>query len=248
MSQIGKYRETVSVRWHILRSASRQAEVGTTLNSFAFPAKAVSPSATLTSPMPPKRTTEMMPKIRLLALSLICLLASVVTAQNKPAADLIVTNAKVWTGDAAHPQAQSVAVIGDRIVAVGSDAEVGVLRGASTKVIDAGGKLIIPGFNDSHVHFVSASRDLDQVQLNDATSADEFIRRIRAQAEKTPKGSWMLGGGWDETKWTPPNPPTKEMIDSFTADMPVFLDRYDGHGALANSVALKMAGITAQTP
>ncbi len=190
----------------------------------------------------------MMPKIRLLALSLICLLASVVTAQNKPAADLIVTNAKVWTGDAAHPQAQSVAVIGDRVVAVGSDAEVGVLRGANTKVIDAGGKLIIPGFNDSHVHFVSASRDLDQVQLNDATSADEFIRRIRAQAEKTPKGSWMLGGGWDETKWTPPNPPTKEMIDSFTADMPVFLDRYDGHGALANSVALKMAGITAQTP
>jgi len=179
---------------------------------------------------------------------LVLIISSTLAAQNKPTADLIVTNARIWTGDDALPKAQAVAVLGDRIVAVGSNAEVGVLRGADTKVIDAGGKLLIPGFNDSHVHFVDASRDLDQVQLNDATSTDEFVRRIREQSKKTPKGSWMLGGGWDETKWTPPNPPTKEMIDSFTADIPVFLDRYDGHGALANSVALQMAGITAQTP
>jgi len=90
--------------------------------------------------------------------------------------------------------------------------------------------------------------DLDEVQLNDATSTEEFARRIRERVEKTPKGEWIQGGGWDETKWSPANPPTKELIDSFTPDTPVFVGRYDGHQALANSVALRLAGITAQTP
>jgi predicted amidohydrolase YtcJ len=170
------------------------------------------------------------------------------SAAANPVADLIVTNAKVWTVDDSHPQAQAVAVLGNRIIGVGTSAEIDGLRGPNTKVIDAGGKLLMPGFNDAHVHFVGASMDLDNVQLKDATSADEFVRLIREQVQKTPKDQWILGGGWDETKWTPPNLPTKESIDSFTPDTPVFVNRYDGHMGLANSVALRLAGITAQTP
>jgi predicted amidohydrolase YtcJ len=169
-------------------------------------------------------------------------------AESKPAADLIITNAKVWTGDEAHPQAQAVAVLGDRIIAVGSAAEMQTLRGPETKVIEAGGKLLMPGFNDAHVHFVDGGIDLDQVQLKDATSVEEFVSRIRGQAKKTPKGQWIIGGNWDETQWSPPNLPSKELIDSFTPDTPVFVERYDGHMGLANSVALRLAGITAQTP
>src|SRR5579863_2613939 len=104
-------------------------------------------------------------------------------AQSKPAADLIITNAKVWTVDKAHPTAQAVAVIGDRIMAVGSNAEVEVLRGTATKVIDARGKLLLPGFNDAHVHFVVSGSRLDQIQLSDAASVEEFTRRIAERAK-----------------------------------------------------------------
>jgi predicted amidohydrolase YtcJ len=169
-------------------------------------------------------------------------------AQSKPTADLIITNAKVWTVDKAHPTAQAVAVLGDRIVAVGSNADVEAWRGAKTRVIDAAGKLLLPGFNDAHVHFVDGGLQLDSVQLNDATSPQEFARRISEQAKKTPKGEWVQGGDWDETKWTPAELPTKELIDAVTPDTPVFVNRYDGHMALANSVALRLAGVTAQTP
>ena len=169
-------------------------------------------------------------------------------AQSKPAADLIITNANIWSGDKAHPSAQAVAVIGDRIVAVGSNADIEILRGSATKTINAGGKRLVPGFNDAHVHFVDGGLQLDSVQLNDATSKDEFVRRIAEQAKKTAKGEWIKGGDWDETKWTPPNLPTKELIDPVTPDNPVFLGRYDGHGGVANSAALRLAGITARTP
>jgi predicted amidohydrolase YtcJ len=169
-------------------------------------------------------------------------------SQSKPSASLIVTNAKVWTVDKAHPSAEAVAVLGDRIVAVGSKQQIEGWRGPETSVLDAKGKLLLPGFNDSHVHFISGGLQLDSLQLNDATSAEEFVRRIAERAKQTPKGQWIMGGDWDETKWTPPQLPTKEMIDSVTPDTPVFIYRYDGHMALANSVVLHMAGITAQTP
>ncbi len=185
-------------------------------------------------------------KFAILLLS--CFFTTNLPAHSKPAAELIITNAKVWTVDKSHPRAEAVAVIGDRIVAVGSNAEVEVFRGAATKVIDASGKLLLPGFNDAHVHFVDGGLQLDSVQLNDAVSTDEFVRRIAEQAKKTPKGEWIQGGDWDETKWNPPNLPTKELIDPVTPDNPAFLSRYDGHGALANSAALRLAGITAQTP
>ena len=169
-------------------------------------------------------------------------------SESKPAADLIITNAKVWTVDKSLPSAQAVAVLGDRIVAVGSKAEVDAWRGPQTHVIDAGGKLLLPGFNDAHVHFIDGGMQLERIQLTDATSAEEFARRIAERAKRTPQGEWILGGDWDETKWTPPQLPTKELIDRAAPDLPVFVSRYDGHMGVANSVALRLAGVTAKTP
>lgn len=169
-------------------------------------------------------------------------------AQSRPAADLIIRNAKIWTVDNQHPTAQAVAVLGDRIVTVGSNQDVEAWHGAHTRTIDAAGKLLLPGFNDSHVHFVDGGLALDRVQLNDAASAKEFARRIAERVKKTPKGEWVSGGDWDETKWTPAAMPSKDLIDPVSPDTPVFVSRYDGHMALANSVTLRLAGITAQTP
>ena len=170
------------------------------------------------------------------------------TAQSQPASDLIITHANIWTVDPARPSAQALAVIGERIVDVGTEEEVSAWRGRQTRVIDAGGKLVLPGFNDAHVHFVSGGAQLDSVQLNDAISAEEFVRRIAERAKITPKGEWITGGEWDETKWNPPHLPTKELIDPVTGETPVFVYRYDGHLALANSAALRAGGVTAQTP
>ena len=169
-------------------------------------------------------------------------------SESKPAADLIITNAKIWTVDQSMPTAQAVAVLGDRIVAVGSDADADAWRGPRTNVIDAGGKLLLPGFNDAHVHFVDGGEQLNSVQLNDATSAAEFARRIGERTKATPKGEWILGGDWDDTKWNPPELPTKDLIDRVAPDTPVFVSRYDGHMGVANSLVLRLAGITAKTP
>jgi len=169
-------------------------------------------------------------------------------AQRRPAADLIVTNAKVWTVDPKRPEAEAIAIIGDRIVAVGTAAEIDAWRGAETQIISAGGKLVLPGFNDAHVHFMDGSASLSNVQLKDVTTPREFRDRITAHAAKLPAGDWVLGGDWDDQKFTPAQLPTKEWIDAAVPSRGVFVNRYDGHMALANSYALKLAGITSQTP
>ena len=169
-------------------------------------------------------------------------------AQTKPAADLIIRNARIWTVDRSRPEAEAVAILGDRIVAVGSNQEVDAWRGARTRVLDASGKRLLPGFDDAHVHFMSGGSQLDNVQLNDATSPQEFVRRIGQRAAITAKGEWLQGGDWDETKWNPAQLPSRELIDPVTGQTPVAVGRYDGHMILANSLALKLAGITAQTP
>jgi predicted amidohydrolase YtcJ len=170
------------------------------------------------------------------------------SSQTNPAADLIIQNARVWTVDPSQPEAQAVAILGDRIVAIGSSQQVGLWRGPDTRLVDADGRRLMPGFNDAHVHFVDGGSQLDNVELNDATSPQEFARRIRERAAKTATGSWLLGGDWDETKWSPAELPTKELIDAATPNTPVAVNRYDGHMVLANSLALKLADITAQTP
>lgn len=177
----------------------------------------------------------------------VMLLALAAGAQEKPAADLIVTNGKIWTGDAGRPQAEALAVIGERIVAVGSSAEMDQWRGPETKIIDAGGKLVLPGFNDAHVHLVDGSATLFNVRLKDAKNPQEFAARIAEHAKKLKPGEWVLGGDWDDQGFDTPMLPTRQMIDAVTPNNPVFVNRYDGHMALANSAALKLAGVTAKT-
>jgi predicted amidohydrolase YtcJ len=186
--------------------------------------------------------------IVLLSLIAITQGVQICSAQNKPAAELIILNAKVWTVDKALPSARAVAVLGDRVVAVGGNAEVEAWRGPNTRVIDAGGKLLLPGFNDSHVHFVSGGMQLDSVDLKDAANPQEFGRLIGERAKSHTKSEWIIGGNWDETKWNPPDIPSKELIDAITPETPVFVTRYDGHMGLANSFTLRLAGITASTP
>jgi predicted amidohydrolase YtcJ len=166
----------------------------------------------------------------------------------RPAADLIVTNARVFTADPGRPQCEAVAVLGERIAAAGSRAEIDAWRGPGTRVIDAGGRRVVPGFNDAHVHFVTGGMDLDNVNLKDAATPAEFARRIGERAARAAKGEWVLGGNWDEQMWNPAKLPDKSLIDRAAPDTPVFVSRYDGHMALANSAAIRLAGVTAQTP
>ena len=163
-------------------------------------------------------------------------------------ADLIITNAKVWTVDAATPRAEAIAVAGERIAAVGSAAEVDGWRGPATRIIDAQGRTVLPGFNDAHVHLLDGGMQLDNVELKDAPSPAEFARRIGERAQATPIGEWVLGGNWDEQAWTPAALPTRALIDKVTPTTPVFVIRHDEHMGLANSVALELAGVNARTP
>ncbi|HEX8284729.1 MAG TPA: amidohydrolase [Pyrinomonadaceae bacterium] len=167
-------------------------------------------------------------------------------------ADLVVVNANVRTMDSKTATAEAVAVFGDRIVAVGTNAEVRALAGPGTRVVDAGGALVLPGFNDAHVHFLSGGFQLSSVDLRDAATPAEFAERIRRFSERLPEGRWITGGDWDHERWPNANGaaplPTKELIDSFTPDRAVFVNRLDGHMALANSHALKLAGVTRDTP
>ena len=170
------------------------------------------------------------------------------TAAYTQTADLVITNANVHTVSTSQPKAQSIAVIGNKIVALGSDAETRGFIGPKTRVIDAKGKLIVPGFNDAHVHFLETGAQLSAVDLRSAKSPQEFVERIRAFAAKLPKGRWILGGQWDHENWTPNNLPTAAMIDAVTPDNPVFVNRLDGHMAVANSLAIKLAGVNKDTP
>src|SRR4051812_47304977 len=153
----------------------------------------------------------------------------------RAAADLVITHANVWTGEAGQPAANAVAIVGDRIAAVGSADEIEQWRGAGTREIDAGGRRVLPGFNDAHVHFVDGGAQLDYLDLKDAPTAGELARRVGDRAKAMAPGEWMLGGNWDDQNWTPARLPTKELVDGSTAATPVFLSRYDGHAALANS-------------
>jgi predicted amidohydrolase YtcJ len=190
----------------------------------------------------------MLPRVRASMLSFVVFCCVLVSGQTKPAADIIITNAKIWTVDKVRPRAEALAIVGERIVAVGSAADMDSWHGPQTKVVDAQGRLLLPGFNDAHVHFVDGGDHLQQVQLKDAATPDNFAQRIAQRARKTPKGEWITGGDWDEQKWSPPELPTRQLIDPVTPNTPVFVNRYDGHESLANSVALQLANITSKTP
>jgi predicted amidohydrolase YtcJ len=157
-------------------------------------------------------------------------------------ADLVVTNANVRTMGTPGT-GRSIAVLGNRIIAVGSDSDTRAFIGPKTRVIDAKGRVVVPGFNDAHVHFLETGVQLSSVDLRDAKTPQEFVDRIKAFAAKLPKGRWILGGKWDHENWTPNNLPTAAMIDAVTPDNPVFIDRLDGHMALANTLAMTLAKV-----
>lgn len=167
---------------------------------------------------------------------------------SRPAAELIVRNAHIWTVNPKQPQAEALAVLNGRFVAVGADAQVMQWRGPRTRVVDANGSRLLPGFNDAHVHFSDGGAALSAVQLTAVTSLKEFSQKIAEYAAHLPKDEWIRNGNWDESKWLPAKLPTRLDIDAFTPNNPVALDRYDGHMVLANSKALAIAGITAKTP
>ena len=178
----------------------------------------------------------------------ILMLHSTFSPNNKGVApDLIIVNATVRTMDSRQPSAQAVAILGNRIVAVGPDKDIKKLAGNNTRIIDAKKQLVLPGFNDSHVHFLSGGFQLSSVDLRDANSPQEFAERIRSFAEQLPTGRWITGGDWDHERWPKTDLPTRELIDRFTPNTPVFVSRLDGHMALANSLALRLAGVTRQT-
>jgi predicted amidohydrolase YtcJ len=164
------------------------------------------------------------------------------------APDLLIVNAAVRTLDPARPQAEALAVYGHRIVAVGGTGELRALAGPNTRVIDAAGRSVLPGFNDAHVHWLSGGFALTNVDLRDAASPEEFARRIGDFAKTLPRGRWILGGDWDHEKFPGAPLPTRDWIDPVTPDHPVFVSRTDGHMALANSLALKLARIGKDTP
>ena len=182
------------------------------------------------------------------------LTASLFMPTNLPAAqpasvpvDLLIWNAAIHTMDHAQPTAEAVAVLGNRIVALGTSAEVKALAGPKTRVIDGRRRTVLPGFNDAHVHFLTGGFSLANVDLRDAKSPQELARRLGEYAGKLPKGRWILGGDWDHEKWPGAPLPAREMIDGVTPEHPVFVNRLDGHMALANTLALNLAGITRRT-
>jgi hypothetical protein len=162
-------------------------------------------------------------------------------------ADLLFVNGDVYTVDAARRWAQAVAVSGDRIVAVGREDEVAHLRTDRTEVIDLRGRMLVPGFQDAHVHPVSGGIDMLQCDLHDLGTRDDYLGAIAAYAAANPDESWILGGGWSQDVF-PRGCPSKEDLDAIVPDRPVYLPNRDGHSVWVNSAALRIGGIDARTP
>jgi predicted amidohydrolase YtcJ len=160
---------------------------------------------------------------------------------------LAIVNARVWTGDARRPWADAIGVEGNTIAVVGSSAEVRKRTPASARLIDAHGAFVVPGFTDAHVHFIDGGFALASVQLRDAKTKDEFVRRISAFAKTIPAGTWITNGDWDHENWGG-ELPTHAWIDSVTPNNPVWINRLDGHMNLANAAAMRAAGVSRTTP
>jgi len=162
-------------------------------------------------------------------------------------ADMVLKNGKIWTAVEDNEWVSCVAIRDNKILITGDSEEIQAVIGNGTKVIDLQGAFAMPGFIDAHVHFMNGGYYLLGVKLKDTKNEQEFAERIRDKARSLPKGSWILEGNWDHDNWPGGNLPTKESVDKYTPENPVFVSRYDGHMALANSLALKLAGITKNT-
>jgi predicted amidohydrolase YtcJ len=182
----------------------------------------------------------------LLAIALIsaCMQQSPPVAGAAKPGTVAVVNARIWTGDEAHPWAQALVIDGATLALVGTNED--ARKANAGQLVDAGGRLIVPGFTDAHVHFREGGFALASVQLRDASTREEFVARIKAFAATVPAGTWITGGNWDHSLWGG-ELPTHEWIDAVTPDHPVWINRLDGHMSLANTVALKLARVTRAT-
>ncbi|MGC2196328.1 MAG: amidohydrolase [Terriglobales bacterium] len=164
------------------------------------------------------------------------------------AANIVVFHARVYTANAKQPWAEAIAIRGDKIVAVGGGQEIESYRGPATKVIDAAGKMVFPGFTDCHIHFLDGSLSLQRIHLDDAKDIAEIQRRVKAFAEAHPDEPWIRGRGWTYPAVGPTNLPDKKYLDEIVPDRPVYLESFDGHTWWANTKALQLAHITRETP
>src|SRR5881398_955065 len=181
-------------------------------------------------------------------LGLICLALAALAACGR-AADIVIQGGMVWTGlSSGAPQPGAVAIGDGEILAVGDSGAVARYVGSRTRVIRAGGGLVLPGFTDGHTHFIDGGFQLASVDLRDAATPQEFVRRIKDYAKTLKPGDWILGGDWDHTRWPGQRLPQHQWIDSVTPDNPAFVSRLDGHEALANAAAMRAAGVTKATP
>ena len=163
-------------------------------------------------------------------------------------ADLVFKNGNVYTANDAAPHAQAIAVKGDRIVFVGSDSAAQQFVGKSTRVVDLHGNTVMPGFVDAHQHLSGVGFREMTLNLEGTTSLEDFLAKVKARVDQAKPGEWVTGRGWIETHWQPPVFPTRADLDRVAPNNPVILGRADGHGAVANSAAFKLAGVDKNTP
>src|SRR5215210_3597639 len=157
-------------------------------------------------------------------------------------------NARIYPMDPAHAPAEALAWRGNRILAVGSAEEVTQAAGPGARRIDGGGRTVLPGLIDSHIHFTWYARGLRNVDLTGVTALDDALRRVAERAAGQAPGTWVRGHGWDNNLWDPPNFPTRADLDRIAPQHPVLLSRKDGHSIWVNSLALERAGVTRDTP
>lgn len=172
-----------------------------------------------------------------------------IAAQTKPGpvADLALVNGRIWTGDETAPWAEAIAIKGNQILRLGSSAAIKPLLSQQTKIIDLGGRLVAPGFNDAHTHFLGGSLDLTEVNLNGARSLEQMQARVTAYARQHPDEVWLTGAGWEYSSFPGQRLPTRADLDAVVKDRPVYLRAYDGHTGWCNSKALELAGVTSAT-
>ena len=169
-------------------------------------------------------------------------------AESSLPADIIVVNARIYTVNPQQAWAEAIAVRGDKILAVGDKTKIETYRGKATKVIDADGRLLLPGFTDCHIHFMDGSLGLTRVDLNGAGTVAEIQKRVKSYADSHPQEPWIQGMGWTYPTFKPTGLPDKKILDDVVPDRPAFLIAFDGHSSWANSKALAMAGIDRNTP
>jgi predicted amidohydrolase YtcJ len=163
-------------------------------------------------------------------------------------ADLVLLSARIWTGDTARPSAEALAVRGGRIAAIGSNSEIEALRGPATRVVEGRGRRVLPGLIDAHTHMSMGGFNLLAVDLRHTRDEKDFTERLARFAKTRPAGGWITDGAWDHQQWPVPSLPTRSLLDPATGDRPTCIARQDGHMVVCNSLALKLAKITRDTP